>query len=78
MTVGELITKLQEYSFDTQVIYRLHSDYAMLEPEDITFASSQEQLVCLRGGRYCIATEYKHCWGKEKPEFVSALVFPGN
>ena len=95
MTVQGLIDYLEKLPKDAQVgvIYRMHSDYEVLEEGDMTFipAPTKEQLdtetvvpfsstmrkYVLRNGRL-MEYNYRTFPKSETPVFVPLLILPGN
>ena len=77
MTVQELITELQQYPPDAQVIYNFQSDFAVLEPGEVQLVDVASRRLVLRDGRY---HRYEpHHWPKDwVPQFVNVVLFPGN
>lgn len=86
MTVEELIARLQEFPKDSLVVcvYLCCSDYAILEPSDITYHDKEvsgpfgnSHKYVLRNGKIM---EYdEKTWDRtEVPKFVSIVAFPGN
>lgn len=92
MTVQDLIAYLEKLPKDSQigVVFRMHSDYEVLEESDMTFIPSptKEELDARQPytitGRYVLRNgklmEYNRLtWPKEEvPNFVPLLILPGN
>ncbi len=69
MTVGELIKRLKSFPKDLPVAYSLHSEYTLMEPEDIH-----------RGRLHPARVDgWVHSYAREADaETVEYLLFPGN
>ena len=79
MTVGELVALLLKMPQDVVVLYRACSDWTVLRPDDIKLTKAEEQLVIYRPQNGY--SEYYAPWfpkDGEKPDFRTAVLFPGN
>jgi len=81
MIVKELIELLKTFPEDALVIYTAYSDYNPLETNDIRLITSEEKLISHKGHLMNI----KEAWldlrnnqFENPPEYLTAVLFPGN
>ncbi len=77
MTVKELIERLQQFPEGAPIVYPYRSDYAPLSADDVRLERAEDRTLVYRTGGVRDTYPAKQ-WGDEKPEFVTAVVFPGN
>lgn len=77
MTVGDLVNHLKKFPCDLPIIYSHMSDYAPLTADDITMFRKEDKALVHRNGGVQ-ETHPTRQWGEEEPQYVAALVFPGN
>lgn len=85
MTVRELIKHLETLPQDYTVAFDLHSEVKLMEKEEIEVVhATDKKLVKHHNMSDWLRTYYAHQWegdgslSKMTPEFVDAVVFPGN
>ena len=81
MTVKELIEYLQTLPQDHLVIYKMCSDYSVLEPQDIEVVGKETRKVVKHHnmpGRVRQWRDYENKDGAITPEFIDTVIFPGN
>lgn len=78
MIVSDLIEKLKTFPPDATVIYQIYSDYDLLKAEDISFVKAEDRRIILHNGHCMSWNERWKPKDVDDPQFITAVIFPGN
>lgn len=77
MTVQELIEKLKGFPADAEVIYRMHSEFDVLNVDDPALVRAEDEEIIYRNGRYMRCDKDWLAPG-ERAEWTTVVTLPGN
>jgi len=82
VTVRELVKLLQTMPQDVVVVYKFHSDFEVLEAEDVELSVPNDEFGLIHHHGHIMDFDRVRWWDAYRdgapPEYITAVIFPGN